>query len=233
MLQSDLIYIAASLGFLYLCDRLVAQHGKRRWFMLHALGNGVVVVFSWHGTMASFGDPLHSMDSRVFQDSNALVGPTSKLPMSMITALHVYHIARFSVSHADQFHHCLFVPIIGLFGHVMAWGALRQFLAFFICGLPGAIDYVQLSCSTSEDARARQRRKFTTMMLNLCLRAPFLCFEACLHYVAFIHGTTTVHPLANATIAGLVMVNAMYYTYTSVRSYALASVPGVVSSAGA
>jgi hypothetical protein len=41
-----------------------------------------------------------------------------------------------------------------------------------------------------------------------------------------------VHPLANATIAGLVMVNAMYYTYTSVRSYALASVPGVVSSAG-
>lgn len=227
-MRADCAYVAMSIGFLYLCDRFVARRCARRWFMLHALGNGVVAVFSVPGVIASLCDPVHSMDSRVFPDAHSPVGPTSKIPMSMITALHVYHIVGFSVSPSDQFHHCVFVPIIALFGHVMQWGALRQFLAFFICGLPGCIDYAQLcigspSTSTTDDARRRLRRKYITMMLNVCLRAPFLCFEACLHYVALVHETTTVHPICNATIAGLVLFNAMYYTYTSVRSYTLAS----------
>ena len=223
-MQYDLLYITASLGVLYLFDRLVARRGAKRWFMVHAVGNAVVTVFAMHGTIASLGNPLHSMDSRVFPDVNSPLGPTSKVAMSMVTALHVYHIVGFPISSSDRFHHCIFVPVIGVLGHAMEWGALRQFLAFFICGLPGCIDYVQLCVWTSDEAHARRRRKYVTMMLNLCVRAPFLCVEACLHYVALIHGTTTVHPVGNVVVAGLVLFNAMYYTYTSVRSYALVAV---------
>jgi len=191
--------------------------------MLHAVGNGVVVVFAMHGVVASLADPMHSMDSRVFPDDDAPIGPTSKIPMSMITALHVYHIVRFTLSHADRLHHCLFVPWIVVCGHALAWGALRQLLAFFICGLPGCIDYVQLSHAAPDDAMAvRIRRKYVTMLLNVGLRAPFMCFEAGLHYAAFAHGTTTVPWPCNSLVASLVLVNAMYYTYTSVRSYVLA-----------
>ncbi len=230
-MQSDITYISMNIALLFMCDRLFTRHCAKRWFMLHALGNSFVVVFSLHGVVASLCDPVHSMDSRVFPDTNWPTGPTSKLPMSMITALHVYHIVVFAVSPSDQFHHCMFVPIIALFGHLMAWGALRQFLAFFMCGLPGCIDYLQLCCEVGDaPAATRQRRKFITMMLNVCIRAPFLCFEACLHYVAFVNATTTVHPIANATIAVLVLVNAMYYTYTSVRSYVLATTSSAMAS---
>ena len=219
----DCLYITGSIGALFIYDRMFAQYHKRRWYLVHAFGNGVVVVFSIHGVIASLGNPVHCMDSRVFPSSNAFIGPTSKLPMSMITALHIYHIFGFTVSAADRLHHMAFVPIIALCGHVMDWGALRQFLAFFICGLPGCIDYLQLCCLQSEEAR--KRRKYITMMLNLSLRAPFLCIEATLHFVALVHKTTTVHPVCNIMIAGLVLVNAMFYAYTSVRSYVLSDTP--------
>jgi hypothetical protein len=236
-MQYDCLYIAISIGVLGFFDRLLARRCSRRWFVLHALGNGIVVVFALPGVMATIGNPQHSMDSHVFPDVHSPFGSTSKVPMSMITALHLYHIVGFDLSSSDRLHHCLFVPVICVFGHLMAWGALRQFLAFFICGLPGCIDYLQLCYephhsnesrndpTSDERSRAvRVRRKYVTMMLNVCLRAPCLCFEASLHYVALRNGTTTVHPIGNLLIASLVLVNAMYYTYTSVRSYVLAQV---------
>ena len=48
---------------------------------------------------------------------------------------------------------------------------LRQFLAFFICGLPGLVDYAVL-CLYHAGAVSRPTRRRVTRLLSVWLRAP-------------------------------------------------------------
>jgi hypothetical protein len=187
-----------------------------RWPAMHAAGNAVVCVLALPGVVATLSDPLHAMDSRVYPPTHAAASPS---PSCAIAAIHLYHAAFFTLARADLFHHILFVVPSMCFIVCAGWGVLPQLLAFFICGLPGLMDYVSI-CLYYTGAISRATRRRVTASINLWLRAPGLLFVATLHYVAFAHGTTSV-PLAMNVVSGtLVAFNAMYYTASSVRSAA-------------
>jgi hypothetical protein len=203
-------------AFLGACDFAIQRvlGAASRWPALHAIGNAVVCLFAAPGVVAALADPLRCMDARVYPPSHRAAAGGA---MCAITAIHVYHVAFFALTSADRFHHALFVPVICFFGHYMQWGALRQFLAFFICGLPGMLDYIAV-CVYYAGWITKPERRHITAILNIWIRAPGLIFEASMHYVAFAHGTTTVPRAINASIAALVAWNAMYYAASSVRS---------------
>lgn len=219
--------VAANLVALGACDAAIALArwifalpDATRWPALHAAGNAMVCVLALPGVVATLADPLHAMDSREYPPSHAAA--SSAAPCAVV-AIHLYHVVFFTLTPADKFHHVLFIPSICCFGYAFEWGALRQFLAFFICGLPGLIDYVAV-CLYYAGRLSKTTRRRVTVSLNLWLRAPALLFETTLHYVAFAHGATTVPLAVNAATAAAVAFNAMYYTESSVRSAACARV---------
>ena len=84
------------------------------------------------------------MDSTKYFDQT-FFGDASVWPLTIINSVHVYHmIGGFGLTAADYFHHLLFVPALGFPGQVYQWGALANFQAFFISGLPGGLDYFML-----------------------------------------------------------------------------------------
>jgi hypothetical protein len=217
----DVTYVACALGAsavaLGACDAALWVCGVRaaaRWPALHAAGNAAVCVLALPGVVATVVDPLHSMDARVYPPTHAAASPWA---LCVVLALHAYHVAFFTLTRADRFHHVLFMPTFGVCGFGFEWGALRQFLAFFICGLPGMLDYAAI-CLAHAGAIDVQTRRAVTARLSVWLRAPALLFEATLHCVALAHGTTTVPRPVAALVAALVAFNGMFYAASSVRS---------------
>merc|ERR1719174_2877425 len=110
---------------LFLLDRLVIAPWVRsrvtkdrdvkiaRWFFTHALANLVVVVTAARPVWTTLTDPHNAMDSRVYNDTS-FFGSASPMALTMINAVHVYHmIGGFQLTAADYFHHLLFIPFLG------------------------------------------------------------------------------------------------------------------------
>ena len=84
------------------------------------------------------------MDGRVYRDASPF-GNASAWPLTIINSIHLYHmVGAFKLTGADYFHHLLFIPALGIPGQVYHWGPLANWVAFFISGLPGGVDYFLL-----------------------------------------------------------------------------------------
>ena len=108
--------------------------------------------------------------------------------------IEVYHmVGGFRLSSADYFHHLLFVPLCGVPGQLFQWGAISNFQAVFISGLPGGIDYLLLGLqkisrvgSGSLFAAKMYEKRFNAN-LNTWLRGPgVLLGTAFLYQGAFV-----------------------------------------------
>jgi hypothetical protein len=118
-------------------DLLIRQRMRQdstRWFVLHVVANIVVSISAAPDMLACLANPL--VDP---------IGPVSVLPVYMIPCLFVYHLISLHVPKDEWVHHVLFGGGIGGAGLYFAPGPLQNALAFFICGLPGGIDYAMLA----------------------------------------------------------------------------------------
>lgn len=206
---------------LFAFDQFLApQNG--RWFALHSFANTLVVIVAFKGMWASLLDPLHSLDSRIYTD-RSLFGNASVWPVYIINTLHVYHLLFFEVSGAELFHHLVFVPVIGFMGQYYEWGAAQSFMAFFISGLPGAIDYLLLVLVKNNKLTPITQKRVCAS-LNVYLRGPFIIVSAHTIYIAMIYGHLTVPKWACTTILVISLFNSLYYTKQSVTVWAVSAV---------
>ena len=83
-------------------------------------------------------------------------------------------------------HHILFGGGIGGVGLVNPASPLGNALAFFICGLPGGIDYGMLA-AVKEGLLSSEREKFLNTKLNVWMRAPGLTMVAYAIYISWRH----------------------------------------------
>ena len=117
-----------------LVDVVYARHTTGRWLILHSLANLAITIFSLQDFYATLIDPVNSCNAAY-----------SLVPVYGIAALHLYHILAFrNLSTSEWIHHLLFGGAICTIGILFASGPLQNFIAFFICGLPGGIDYLLL-----------------------------------------------------------------------------------------
>ena len=206
---------------LYVFDRLAAP-AKARWFALHGFANLLVVITAFNGTITSLRDPLYSLDSRVYNDTS-LLGSASPWPVYIINSLHVYHLMFFELKGHELFHHLVFVPVIGVMGQIYNWGAAQSFMAFFISGLPGAIDYLLLVLvKYSKIEPITQKR--VCAALNVYVRGPFLVISAHTIYLAMLYENLTVPKWVCAAILVVAVFNSLYYTKLSVANWAVSHV---------
>ena len=116
---------------------------------------------------------------------------------------------------------------MGFIGQYYEWGALRSFLAFFISGLPGGIDYFNLVLMQHKLIN-RPYQKRVCADLNVWLRGPCIVIEAFMMYQAWLYGNTTVPGFALAIVAVLAFFNAQYYTKQAVSNFAITHAVGHV-----
>lgn len=214
------------LVFIFVFDALLAPR-KARWFSLHAFANVGVVLTSLVSVWTVFIDPVHAMDSRVYND-RSVFGNASPWPIFIVNAIHVYHMLAFkNLTASDYFHHLMFIPTVGFFGQYYEWGAVRNFLCFFISGLPGGIDYFLLTLVKLGRLEVMTQKRFCAA-INSWLRGPGITYEVGLMYIAWNTGNTTVPPAVICMVALLSWFNAQYYTKQSVANHAIAHVLGHV-----
>jgi hypothetical protein len=203
---------------LYIFDRLVAPN-KARWFAIHGFANVLVVIFSFNGMITSLLDPLYSLDARVYNDHSTF-GNSSRWPVYIINSLHIYHLLFFEVTKQELFHHLIFVPIIGFMGQWFDWGPSKNFMAFFISGLPGAIDYLLLILVKFKKVHPLTQKRVCASM-NVYVRGPFIVVSAHTVYLAMLYGHSTVPSWVCAAVLVISVFNSLYNTKQSVANWAV------------
>jgi hypothetical protein len=109
-------------------------HHNRRWFFIHTFINGLVTYYNFSDTVLSLTDPskyaLLPMSSGAFFATNIVI------------FAHVYHMVVFykELKKDDWLHHLIMIPFNGVSVYILGI-KLQSASAFFICGLPGLIDY--------------------------------------------------------------------------------------------
>jgi len=211
---------------LYFFDK-VAAPTRARWFALHGFANCLVVVTAMKGMLQSLRDPLYSLDSRKYND-RSVFGSASPWPVYIINSLHVYHMLFFEVSGQELFHHLAFVPAIGFMGQFFEWGCALGFMAFFISGLPGAIDYLLLILVKYKHINAIVQKRVCAG-LNLYVRGPMVIISAHTIYIAMLYDHLTVPNWACGIILVIALFNSLYYTKQSVSNAAISQIVATFS----
>lgn len=106
-------------------------------------------------------------------------------PIYMVAALHIYHMIPglgFRVGFSDYFHHIVFAGSICSVGMLYESGPLQNFIALFICGLPGGLDYIML-VMVKMGKMLPKREKVLNARINLWLRAPGLTASTLFVYI--------------------------------------------------
>ena len=215
-----------ALAVIYCFDKLFAP-AEARWFSIHAFANAFVVLTSITSVLTVITDPVHAMDSRVYND-RSMFGNASPWPILVVNAVHVYHMLAFdNLTSSDYFHHLMFIPTVGFFGQYYQWGAIRNFLCLFISGLPGGVDYFMLVLVKMGKVDVMIQKRVCAD-LNTWLRGPGITYEVGLMYIAFMTGNTTVPWPVVLMIATLSWFNAQYYCKQSVANFAITHVIGHV-----
>ena len=132
---------------------------------------------------------LQPTNSRVRGNTSRSARPQASVwPLTIINAVHVYHmVGGFRLTGADYFHHLVFIPTLGFPGQIFRWGPLANWLAFFISGLPGGVDYLLLGLIKIGRVH-HMLEKRVNANLNSWVRAPGILFATCLLYQALVYG---------------------------------------------
>ena len=124
----------------------------------------------------------------------------------MVRAIHIYHLVCFHCTRDDYFHHFVFAGIICPLGFYFKAGPIQNAVGFFICGLPGGLDYVMLALVKHKLMQPLTEKKYNAR-INVWLRSPGLLFCAFSIWVA------APRPVSAGLLLGALVValNGQYY----------------------
>lgn len=198
------LFLAAVTSILFVVDailkRAVVVDVKARWFLLHAIGNGVVCLAGVPDMVAVLANPFC-----------ALAGPLlSWTPCHIALGLHLYHLIAFTTRLDDVVHHVVFCGVFGTLTLTQTYGPVMNLLLFFITGLPGGITYFLLFLvGTGRFEKLEEKR--LSSYINVWLRTPGLVFTASIMIGATVHGFIHVPVWSITLVICLVMANGIYY----------------------
>ena len=180
-----------------------------RWFLLHGCVNVVNVLLCLPALASLLCDPYSAcVDQSAWS--------ASKWPLTLTVALHVYHVVGgFRLTTQDLAHHLIFMPTVGVPGMVYDWGCLGNWFAFFVCGLPGAVDYLLLAAQKTCRAKEWNQKKVSAL-LNVWVRMPGVLVGVGVGYLLTVQGRHFAPKWAMVMQLICLPANALYYAEQSV-----------------
>lgn len=210
--------------FLYLLDSMILFYDKyinntARWFLLHAVVNFIISFLCIPGMQLFLQDPLSSLVREV--DENCIYCGTSRWPLTFAVCLHIYHcIGKFKLKKEDIFHHVVFLPTLAVPGMVLDWGCFGNWLVFFVCGVPGGVDYTILGFQKLEMMKCLNQKRISANM-NIWVRLPGIIFAIGIAYVLFVEERYRVPRIPLMIQLIFMPFNVLHYGKQSVINYTL------------
>ena len=131
---------------------------------------------------------------------------------------------REQVNSADIFHHLVFAGVGNTSNYIVNYGPIANAYFFFICGLPGCIDYFLLALVRC-GAIDRMVEKNVNTVLNVWLRGPGLTLVYGFAWAAYQTGNHAINIGVMAVLLGISIGNGQYYLDLVVRAHERASMP--------
>jgi len=157
------------------CDLIFARHTKARYFALHVIANIWITILCLPDLWFTLSNPIKALsESR-----------TNHWPTALVFSIHVYHVAFFrNLQWIDWLHHILMIVIGAPILITAEVGPLMNFNNFFMCGVPGGIDYAMLF-AVKHGWLSPITEKEHNAFINVWVRAPFLVCTATFAYIQF------------------------------------------------
>lgn len=203
------------LAYLAIVDTLLARRymvdDTSRYFLLHTLANLVITISSSSDMLSVLADPV-----------NSSLGKCNVLPTYMVPMLFAYHLSVFkNVPREEWEHHILFG--LGLAGPQLRYciGPVQNAVGFFICGLPGGIDYAMLT-AVKEGLLVSASEKRWNSRIQVWCRAPGILLSSyAIYLVSKYSGIKAPSKLLPYLAFLLASFNGQYYMQKVVANTAL------------
>ena len=181
--------------------------GKSKWVSIHCIVNMVVACLTYEDMLSYIIKPLGLRDSNNYY------------PLILVLLLHAYHILFYTCVFMDYIHHIIMCSLISV--PLLASSkiiALSNTLLFFVCGLPGGIDYYNMYRVYQGQLPSILEKKYNSW-LNIYVRAPGILYTA---YLVWIHYLTD-YPVFNqwyCVLSIFILIwNAQYFAREVCISY--------------
>lgn len=190
-LTTFIILLMTHLGMRLLTDNIKAQ-----WYIIHVFGN----LYLTYKVIPPIIELLCNPFFEISLDYNPNI-------IDITIVIHLYHLLFFKCSKDDIWHHFSF-GIPGIFLKCYGQDCLGKNLAlnlFFVCGLPGAIDYFYLALLELNYIDRVTRIK-QCCYNNNWFRSPGLIVSATFHYLRLV-------------VNGFCWINIFYFILSLIPSY--------------
>lgn len=199
-----------SILFFYLIDLLLLigiKNKQKRWYIIHALANTFVVIYGFENLINAFKDPFQIIKKEKIKNTFIL---------DFVIGLHIFHIiSSFSKLRViDWLHHVISCIIVGYSSLFVCNEKMIKYILFFLCGLPGGIDYYLLTM-VKFNIIDKMKEKRINLYLNMCIRLPGILFGFFLLYLNFIYNPFKNYSFKDHIIILFIMslnsINAIYF----------------------
>lgn len=135
--------------------------------------------------------------------------------------IHIYHVLFFkNLTVDDYMHHIISVFFVGVISSVFPFGYCLGAVTFFICGLPGGLDYLLLALVKTNHVSSLTEKRLNRW-LHQCIRAPGILLTTYCGLVSVIRGNGKMHVFWAILTFVLDNFNAMYYSNKVTCNYAV------------
>lgn len=180
------------------------------WYLLHVTCNTLVVYFCYKDLKVCLLTPFESFNKIDFT-------PTA---LGLTLGLHLFHIVKYfkKLTFLDWVHHLLsnvFMTIIGVYYfRLPIWNCGN----FFMCGLPGGIDYFLLFLYKVNKIKKTTEKKYN-VYLNNWIRVPGILYTSSLIHIGYINNYIDVEPILIIIIQLAILWNALYFAQRVTLNY--------------
>ena len=202
-------------GLHYLLHNLVFSGWKEncKWYANHAISNTIII-------LSTFNDSLRLLNCenncQSLKPRGGIIyewtgyNNIELIMVSNMLVLHGYHIYFFeNLRTIDYIHHIVMMAII-IIAYFMNSGVYMSYFLFFVCGLPGMIDFSLLALEID-----RKEEKRINTYLNNYLRAPGIIFGMGLMW----KDTFSLQPIYTLLSFFTLFWNAQYFNYEVIKNY--------------
>lgn len=180
------------------------------YFLMHTILNGYIVFLTYYETFLFLVNPGEKIDYY----SNCCIKACS-----IIIGFHLYHILTEKLDIETTVHHVVTVFITGGSSLFIPTGKSVCAITFFMCGLPGGIDYFLLFIGRYNLIK-KITEKNINRWLNLLIRMPGMMI--CNWYILLnlYNNTISISQYMIPIISSnLMVINSIYYCNKTVANY--------------
>lgn len=209
------MFIYTTLGFLFfcLCFNVYSRNyleKQAKWYFLHVICNLLVVFITFNDLKLCLTKPIEAFNSSNFDSSG----------LAITTGLHLFHIVRDYkiLTLIDWLHHLFsnfFMAFIGVYyyqNQVFNCGL------FFMCGLPGGIDYMLLFlCKIGRIEKITEKK--INVILNNWIRLPGILYTSYVMHFGYTLKLVNLHYILYYIGQIFTLLNGIYFAQRVTLNY--------------